>query len=62
MFELQGKKIWVMRDMQGPENGFSGTVEKVSGKWIYVKVDDPSGSVLGIWVNTDLQREIQILS
>lgn len=62
MFELQGKKVWVMRDIQGPDNGFAGTVERVSGKWIYVTVDDPSGSVEGIWINTDLQREIQVLT
>ncbi|HEY3364192.1 MAG TPA: hypothetical protein VGK74_03935 [Symbiobacteriaceae bacterium] len=62
MFELQGKKVWIMRDIQGPENGFTGTVERVRDKWIFVKVDDPSGGVVGIWVNTDLQREIQVLS
>lgn len=62
MFELQGKKVWIMRDAQGPDNGFAGVVERVANKWIYVKVDDPSGNVTGIWVNTDLQREIQVLS
>jgi hypothetical protein len=62
MLELQGKKVWVMRDRQGPENGFAGTVERVSGKWIYVKVDDPSGGTIGIWLNTDLQREIAVLA
>jgi hypothetical protein len=62
MLELQGKKVWIMRDAQGPENGFAGVVERVSGKWIFVKVDDASGSTAGIWINTDLQREIQVLS
>lgn len=61
MFELQGKRIWVMRDNQGPDNGVEGTVERVSGKWIYLKVNDPSGTVVGVWINTDLQREIQVL-
>lgn len=61
MFELQGKRIWVMRDNQGPDNGIEGTVERVSGKWIYLKVNDPSGTVVGVWINTDLQREIQVL-
>ncbi|MGE5675147.1 MAG: hypothetical protein ACM3XM_14960 [Mycobacterium leprae] len=61
MLELQGKKVWIMRDNQGPENGFTGIVERVRDKWIYVKVDDPSGGVVGIWINLDLQREIQIL-
>jgi len=62
MLELQGKKVWVMRDTQGPDNGFAGTVERVSGNWIYVRVDDPSGNVSGIWINLNLQREIQILN
>lgn len=62
MLELQGKKVWIMRDIQGPDNGFTGIVERVSGKWIFVRVDDPSGGVEGIWINTDLQREIQILA
>ncbi|HWI53515.1 MAG TPA: hypothetical protein VNT01_15340 [Symbiobacteriaceae bacterium] len=61
MFELQGKRIWVMRDLQGPDNGFEGTVERVAGKWIYVKTNDPSGVIAGVWINTDLQREIQVL-
>jgi hypothetical protein len=61
VLELQGKKVWVMRDTQGPDNGFAGVVERVNGKWLYVKVDDPSGGVVGIWINTDLQREIQVL-
>lgn len=61
MLELVGKKVWVMRDTQGPDNGFAGMVERANGKWIYVRVDDPSGNVLGIWINTDLQREIQVL-
>lgn len=62
MFELQGKKVWVMRDLQGPDNGFTGIVERVSGKWIYVRVEDPEGATQGIWLNTDLQREIQVLA
>lgn len=62
MFELQGKRVWVMRDNQGPDNGIEGVVERVNNKWIYVKVNDPSGSVLGVWINTDLQREIQVLA
>lgn len=61
MFELQGKKVWVMRDSQGPDNGFTGTVERVSGKWVYIKVEDPQGTIMGVWINTDLQREIQVL-
>lgn len=62
MLELQGKKVWVMRDTQGPDNGFDGIVERVSGNWIYVRVTDPSGTVSGIWINLNLQREIQILN
>lgn len=62
MMELIGKKVWIMRDTQGPDNGIPGLVERVSGKWIYVKVEDPSGSVVGAWINTDLQREIQVLN
>lgn len=62
MFELIGKRVWVMRDLQGPDNGIEGVVEKVAReKWIYVRVDDPSGNVSGVWINTDLQREIQVL-
>lgn len=62
MFELQGKKVWIMRDHQGPDSGFAGVVERVAGKWIYVRVDDPSGGTAGIWLNTDLQREIAVLN
>lgn len=62
MMMFQGKKVWVLRDAQGPDAGFHGVVERVDGKWIYVTVDDPSGTTLGIWVNTDLQREIAILA
>lgn len=62
MFELQGKRVWVMRDAQGPDAGFEGVVERVSGNWIYVKVTDPSGTTLGIWLNLDLQREIAVLA
>lgn len=62
MFELQGRKVWIMRDSQGPDSGIAGLVERVAGKWIYVKVDDPSGTTLGVWINTDLQREIQVLA
>lgn len=61
MFELQGKRVWIRRDGEGGD-GFEGMVERVSGKWIYVKVDDPAGTTLGIWVNTDLQREIAVLA
>lgn len=62
MLQLIGKNVWVMRDAQGPDSGFAGVVERVDGKWLYVKVDDPSGGTQGIWVNTDLQREIAILT
>lgn len=62
MFELQGRKVWIMRDAQGADSGIAGLVERVNGKWIYVKVDDPSGTTLGVWINTDLQREIQVLA
>lgn len=61
MFELQGKRVWIRRDGAG-DDGFEGVVEKVSGKFIYVRVDDPAGQTLGIWVNTDLQREIAVLA
>lgn len=63
MFELIGKRVWVMRDhMQGNDAGFEGIVEKVAKeKWIYIRVEDPSGQVSGAWINTDLQREIQVL-
>lgn len=60
MFELQGKRVWVPRDAQG-DNGFEGRVERVSGKWLYIKVSDPQGVMDGIWINTDMQREIQVL-
>jgi RNase P/RNase MRP subunit p29 len=63
MFELIGKRVWVMRDRQGPDNGIEGVVEKVAkDKWIYIKVQDPTGTVTGVWINTDLQREIQVLA
>ncbi|HLN60349.1 MAG TPA: hypothetical protein VK464_02275 [Symbiobacteriaceae bacterium] len=62
MMELIGKKIWIMRDTQGPDNGFEGRVERVNNKWIYIAIDDPSGGVAGAWINTDLQREIQVLN
>lgn len=62
MFELVGKRVWIMRDHQGPDNGVEGKVERVNNQWIYVKVNDPSGNVVGVWINTDLQREIQVLS
>jgi len=62
MMELVGKKVWVMRDNQGPDNGIAGMVERANGKWIYVKVEDPSGTTAGVWINTDLQREIQVLN
>lgn len=63
MFELIGKRVWVYRDHKhGDDEGFEGIVEKVAReKWIYIKVDDPSGQTQGIWINTDLQREIQVL-
>ncbi|MFO7172801.1 MAG: hypothetical protein DIU70_007535 [Bacillota bacterium] len=61
MFEVQGKRVWIRRDGTA-DDGFEGVVERVSGKWIYVRVDDPTGQTLGIWVNTDLQREIAILA
>lgn len=57
MFELQGKRIYVPR----PDgSGFEGIVERVQTKWVFVKVEDPSGQTQGIWVNTDLQREIEV--
>jgi hypothetical protein len=62
MLMLQGKKVWIMRDALGADAGFHGVVERVEGKWIYVRVEDPSGTTQGIWVNTDLQREIAILT
>jgi hypothetical protein len=61
MLELQGKRVWIRRDGAG-DDGFEGVVQRVSGKFIYVKVDDPQGVTQGIWVNTDLQREIAVLS
>jgi len=62
MMQLMGKKVWIPRDQHGPDAGFYGIVERVDGKWIYVKVDDPSGTTQGIWVNTELQREISVLT
>lgn len=62
MFELQGKRIWVLRDVQTSGEGFEGVVERVAGKWIYVKINDPAGVTQGIWLNTDLQREIAVLT
>ncbi len=61
MFELQGKKVWIPRDALG-ENGFEGRVERVSGKWLCIKVGDPQGVTECIWINSDLQREIQVLA
>ncbi len=62
MMQLMGKKVWIPRDALGPDAGFYGIVERVDSKWIYVKVDDPSGTTQGIWVNTELQREISVLT
>ncbi|MGQ9558772.1 MAG: hypothetical protein ACUVTU_12580 [Desulfurispora sp.] len=57
---LQGKRVFIRRD--GEDNGFDGVVTQVKGKWIYVAVADPDPAGFdGIWVNTDLQREIGIL-
>ncbi len=57
---LNGKRVFIRRD--GEESGFDGVVTQVKGKWIYVAVADadPVGFD-GIWVNTDLQREIAVL-
>lgn len=62
MLMLQGKRVWIARDSQGPDAGFHGVVERVDGKWLFIKVEDPSGTTQGIWVNSDLQREIAILT
>ena len=57
---LSGKRIFIRRD--GEESGFDGVVTQVKGKWIYVAVADPDPVGFdGIWVNTDLQREISVL-
>lgn len=61
MLELQGRRVWIRRDGAG-DDGFEGVVQKVSGDFIYVKVNDPQGVTLGIWLNTKLQREIAVLS
>lgn len=57
---LDGKRVFIRRDREG--DGFDGVVTMVRGKWIYVAVADadPSGFD-GIWVNTELQREIAVL-
>lgn len=57
MLELQGKRVFIPR----PDGtGYEGIVERVQSKWIYVAVEDPAGQTLGFWVNTDLQREIEV--
>jgi hypothetical protein len=57
---LNGRRVFIRRD--GEESGFDGVVTQVKGKWIYVEVADPDPvGFHGIWVNTDLQREIAIL-
>lgn len=57
---LDGKRVFIRRD--GEDSGFDGVVTQVRGKWIYVAVADPDPSGFdGIWVNTELQREIGVL-
>jgi len=57
---LKGTRVFIRRD--GEDQGFDGVVTEVRGKWIYVAVSDPDPSGFdGIWVNTDLQREIGVL-
>jgi hypothetical protein len=57
---LDGKRVFIRRDRE--DNGFDGVVTQVKGKWIYVAVSDPDPVGFdGIWVNTDLQREIAVL-
>jgi hypothetical protein len=57
---LDGKRVFIRRD--GEDSGFDGVVTQVRGKWIYVAVADPDPSGFdGIWINTDLQREIAVL-
>lgn len=57
---LDGRRVFIRRDHE--DSGFDGVVTQVKGKWIYVTVADadPSGFD-GIWVNTELQREIGVL-
>ncbi|HHW42827.1 hypothetical protein GFC01_15550 [Desulfofundulus thermobenzoicus] len=57
---LDGKRVFIRRDRE--DQGFDGVVTQVRGKWIYVAVADPDPDGFdGIWVNTDLQREIAVL-
>lgn len=57
---LDGKRIYIRRD--GETDGFDGVVTEVDGNWIYVEVADPADDGFkGIWVNTELQREIGVL-
>ena len=57
---LNGKRIFIRRD--GEDAGFDGVVTEVRGKWVLVAVADPDPSGFdGIWINTELQREIAVL-
>jgi len=58
--KLHGKRVYVRRDSEG--DGFDGVVTDINGAWIFVEVADPDeNGYRGIWVNTELQREIGVL-
>lgn len=66
---LVGKRVQIRRDNEFLEDSderwidfFNGNVTLSAADWIYVQVDDPNGEFKGIWVNTNLQREIAVLS
>ena len=57
---FDGKRVYIRRD--GETDGFDGVVTEVDGNWIYVEVADPAAEGFGgIWINTELQREIGVL-
>lgn len=57
---LLGKRVYIRRDNE--DDGFDGVVTEAKGDHVFVAVADPKAEVEGIWVNVNLQREIQVMS
>lgn len=55
---LLGKRVYIRRD--GEDDGFDGVVTETKDNFIFVSVADPKNEVEGIWVNVNMQREIQV--